>query len=101
MTERGSIVGRVVKYWGGTPMPNHISSYPGPDPEGQPLAAFVVHVVRDTAAETVVNLVVFDINGVQYPLSNVTLFQPNTAPPEKVRAAHGRHAVSESVGGRP
>jgi hypothetical protein len=93
MTEPRTRVGDAVQFWPGQPMPHHISSRPGPDPEGQPLAAFVVHVVRDTATVTVVNLVVFDINGVQYPLANIVLFDADTAPPASVREQHGRHCV--------
>lgn len=61
-------VGRVVWYHPG-------QGDPGPDPQGQPLAAIVTHVWSDTC----VNLAVFDTNGIPYNRTSVYLHQGDVA----------------------
>ncbi len=74
------LVGSAVHYYREESKPNQVNPDPGPDPEGQPLAAIVSHIVsqpdekaKKDNTETRVNLAVFDVNGAVYGRDNVLL----------------------------
>jgi hypothetical protein len=63
-------VGRIVLY-------HPIADDPGPNPQGQPLAAIVCHVNSPTS----INLAAFDANGEPFPRENVLMLQDQAKPP--------------------
>ena len=67
MTHITPTVGRVVHY-----IPGENDDHMAKGGGDQPLAAIVTHVWNDR----MVNLVIFDANGVPYPKTSVTLVQP-------------------------
>lgn len=90
------IVGNIVWYWVAPLVTGQVRADPGPDPEGQPLAAIITKLVHlpDTKEDrakgdltpldltTRVNLAVFQAHGGHYGRENVTLLKAGeTTPP--------------------